>query len=347
MEQTGLRRRRRRLGLYAPFLLLGLLAVLWTAAWFLVVDRARAGLDEFIAREATAGRLWSCADRSLGGYPFRIELGCSSLSLSRPDVHASIGRVVVVSQVYRPHHIIAEASGPLRIAAASLRVDGSWRLFQASVIARFGGIDRLSLAADGLAVAIDSPGLSLSDLGARRFEAHFRGSPQDAETVEIALRAEGASIPGLDALAGGDDYADLLVRLAVNRIADLPARPLPTEMERWRAAGGRLTIEQLSMRKGTARLEAQGSIGLDPAHRPEGQIEMAAAGVRGLLGRLVAGAGVGTAIIGLLLGTPEPKSVEPAGSDPALRPLPPLRLSDGRVFVGPLPVPGLRLQPLY
>ena len=112
-------RRRSRLGLYAPFILLLLLAVGWSVFWFVARERTRTGYDEWVASEAAAGRLWSCADRVIGGYPFRLELSCSELAVSRPDVHATIGRVRVVSQLYKLSHIIAEATGPFRVQSFS------------------------------------------------------------------------------------------------------------------------------------------------------------------------------------------------------------------------------------
>jgi hypothetical protein len=47
-------RRRRRWGLYVPYILLLVLALAWSAFWFIGRDRAAATLDRAIAREADA-----------------------------------------------------------------------------------------------------------------------------------------------------------------------------------------------------------------------------------------------------------------------------------------------------
>lgn len=339
------RRRRSRVGLYGPFALLALVAIGWTIAWFVIREQTRTGIDDWVTAEAAEGRRWSCADRAFGGYPFRIELRCSSLAVDRPDVHASLGRLVVVSQVYRPGHVIAEVSGPLRIEAGPVRVEGGWRLLRASVVASEGALDRLSLVAEDPAVTVDNPGAPSFQVRSRRFEAHLRPEPGQPGTFDLAIRSEGAVIPGLDDLVGGTEPADIAASLDVSQAADLPARPLWSELERWRLAGGRVELSSLTMAKGPRRAEAKGRIGIDELHRPSGQLAISATGLGGLLGRLTTGSGLGGALLGAILGVPEPNPR--AGGDGALKPLPPLRLEGGRLFVGPLPIPGVRIPALY
>src|SRR6185437_2528114 len=98
--------RRNRFWLYAPFTLLILIAIAWSAGWFVVRDRAVAAIDRFLAVEAAAGRQWTCADRSVSGYPFRIEVSCETVTVRRGPVTASAGRLLAVAQVYKPRHII-------------------------------------------------------------------------------------------------------------------------------------------------------------------------------------------------------------------------------------------------
>ncbi len=345
--------RRSRIGLYGPFAVLAVLAIAWTAAWFVIRDRTRAGIDEWVGAEAASGRRWSCADRAFGGYPFRLEVRCANLTVERPDVHVSLGRLLVVSQVYRPRHVIAEASGPLRIEAGPTRVDGRWRLLQASAVTSDGGLDRLSLVVEAPTATMADPGAPPGapplEFSSRRFEAHLRPEPAQEGTYDLALRTDAAVIPGLDELVGGTEPADLAASLDVTQASDLPARPLWSELERWRIAGGRVNLASLTMAKGARRAEAKGAVGIDELHRPEGRLDISAAGLGGLLGRFATGSGIGGALIGAILGTPGPESrpAPRAGADAALKPLPPLRLEGGRLYVGPLPIPGVRLPVLY
>ena len=341
-EALHVPRRRSRLGLYAPFALLALFALVWSAGWFVIRERTRSGLDEWIAAEAEAGRRWSCADRSFGGFPFRIEIRCSDFTVDRPDVHLSMGPLTVVAQVYRPRHIIAEASGPLRLDAGPTTASGRWKLLEASVVLKERGFERLSLVVDEPVVSVNDPGFGPFETASRRFEAHLRPDPGKPSAYDLALLSRGAAIPGLDMLVGGTEAADFDISLVVTEADDLPARPLWTELERWRLAKGQVELVRLGMAKGTRRLEAKGAFGIDDLHRPEGQIDASAAGLGGLLGRV----GGGSGLLGMILGGGRERDVPPAAGAP-LKPLPPLRLSGGRLFLGPLQIPGVRVPALY
>ena len=55
-------------------------------------------------------------------------------------------------------------------------------------------------------------------------------------------------------------------------------------------------------------------------------------------------------LVGQLLGRRSQASAEAgvaAPADDALKPLPPLRLAEGRLMLGPFPIPNVQLPPLY
>ena len=49
----------------------------------------------------------------------------------------------------------------------------------------------------------------------------------------------------------------------------------------------------------------------------------------------------------LYVDTPPARPEPVPGSDPGLTPAPPLRVSNGRVYFGPLQIPGVHIPPLY
>ncbi len=344
-------RRASRIRLYLPFLVLGVLAIGWSVAWFVIRGRTVAGMDEWLAAEAGSGRKWACADRSVAGYPFRIELTCASLAFERPDLTASLGRTVAVTQIYKPGHIIIEAQGPLRVSAPATTVESEWRLLQASVVLANGAFQRLALVANDPSLRAVQPGAQPLQLAARRFEVHARPDPAEATTVDIALSTEAAILPGLDALVGGTEAADLDLVLQLTRAFDLPARALPSELERWRLAGGRLQIDRARLVKGPRRIEAEGTASIDDMHRPQGQLKGQVAGIEGLLGQFIGDrAGMAGQLLGALFGEAPsaPQIAQPADPKaPRMKPLPPLRIENGRFFVGPLQLPNLRVPALY
>src|ERR1043165_4706427 len=66
-------RRPRHWLIAAPLAIVVALGVAWTALWFYAAGEAEKRLNEWQEQQAKGGRLFTCADRSVGGYPFRIE----------------------------------------------------------------------------------------------------------------------------------------------------------------------------------------------------------------------------------------------------------------------------------
>jgi hypothetical protein len=336
-----------RFWLYTPFILLLLVAIAWSVAWFLIRNRAAETLDAWLAAEARGGRQWACADRTIAGYPFRIEIVCDTLELKQGAVTASFGRTEAIAQVYQPRLVIAEMAGPLRVSDGQVTVQGQWDLLQASIHASQTGLRRLSLAATAPKFTVT--GLLPQEIATsgQHLELHMRPNPSRASenAYDAALAVRQASLPMLDALIGGTELTDLNADVTATQTAGFRGRPLAEELERWRNAGGTLDILMLSVAKGPRRLEAKGQLNLDEEHRPAGQLSLSAAGLDGLIGNIT-GSRAGGALLGALLGQ-NPRAQGKNNGQPQLAQLPPLTLDNGFLAMGPFVIPNVRLQPLY
>lgn len=336
-----------RFWLYTPFVLLLLIAVAWSAAWFVIRSRAGEAVDTWLATEARAGRQWACQDRSIGGYPFRIEVICNSLSLKQGAVTASLGRVESVAQVYQPRFIITEIEGPLQVTDGKVTVKGSWDLLQTSLHAEQNGFRRLSLVAEAPRVTVT--GLAPGEIATagQHLELHVRPNPSRSaeKAYDAALSVKQTDIPVLDALVGGSERTDIDTDFTVTQAEGFRGRPVAEELERWRSAGGRLDVLMLSLAKGARRAEAKGELRLDEMHRPAGQLGLAAAGLDGLLDNVM-GRRNG-ALLSALLGQGGSPSGQQANGRPALSPLPPVRLENGRLAFGPFVIPNITLPAIY
>jgi hypothetical protein len=338
-------RRQSRFWLYTPFILLLLLAIGWSAAWFVMRNRATDALDGWMGAEAKGGRQWACADRQVGGYPFRIIVACGSLTLKQGPVTASLGRVTSMSQVYQPGFVITEIEGPLRVSDGQAVLEGNWDLLQSSLHASPQGLRRFSLLAEAPRFTLTGIGPDAVVSNSRQMELHVRPNPARPadKAYDAALTLKEAQIPMLDRLVGGAEPADFSLDATVTQAEGFRGRPVDQELERWRMAGGGLDILMLSVAKGPRRAEAKGALGLDERHLPTGQLTVSAAGLDGLLGNMVGGR-LGGTLLGALFGQ------APGGSGtgkPALVTLPPLRFDNGRLAMGPFVIPGIRLPPLY
>lgn len=351
MSDTTSVRRQGRFWLYAPFVLLALLAAGWSGIWGFARSKVDQELDAGIAREARAGRNWTCRDRSVGGYPFRIEVRCASLALTSSrwgdEVKVDAGPAVAVAQVWTPGHIILQMTGPMLASLPQGRKAAlDWKDLGASLHLSGLAFERFSLVMGEPMLTVTEPGQEAAETWrAAAAEAHLRPNPQrfsSEGTVDLAVNAKGGVLPALEALLGNGQLADLDLQASLSRAPSFRRGFNPDALEAWRTAGGGLEVTKLALTKGPTRLEAAGLVGLDETHRPAGRVSVAVAGVDRIAGIKVGGL---TAGLGALLGgrSDGGQSNVAAG----LSPLPPLVLREGRVFLGPLRLPLQPLQPLY
>ncbi|GEP04235.1 DUF2125 domain-containing protein [Methylobacterium oxalidis] len=357
---------RSRIGLFLPFGLLLGLVILWSIGWYVIRDRAAREMDGWIAREAAAGRTWTCADRSITGYPFRIELCCASLKLARSDGGFTLGPVTALVQIYQPRHGLLMAQGPFHVDQGDLSADVTWKSLEGSFHGASNGFVRASLVVDEPKGSVRGAGPDPIEFATQHLELHARPTPGRFESdgaVDVSLRAAQVLLPLIDPLVGSAAPADLSLDATVNRATVLRTGPVPQELEAWRRADGSLDLTLLSLAKGDRRLQARGTLDIDDAHRPAGQLELRAAGLEAVVGQIMGqrmgsekGALIGN-LVGQFLGGMRRKGPEGGPDAPAdgargaaeagLKPLPPLRLADGRLMLGPFPIPNVQLPVLY
>lgn len=290
---TPTKRRRWLIALPAAALLLA--AAGWSVAWFYAAGRASSEIDAWIAREAQEGRNWSCANRELGGFPFRFELICADPAVSFAGAgqwSARMGRAHAVAQVWNPSHIIAEFQGPARLSEATSgrEVIANWSLLQVSGVGQDGRPERLSIAANDYSLA--EGGTTL--FSARHAELHVRHHPGEAAgTLDIAagfkgaagmasgapVRASMSNAPGTKpavtpAAAPAASTVDAEFEATVTGVPPFRSMPPEQRLALWQQAGGRVKLLQAEISGGGGALSASGDLGLDALRRPDGKLDL-------------------------------------------------------------------------
>lgn len=340
--------------LFLPFGTVLLIGAGLSVFWFYASTRTRAEIDAWLQREAAVGRVWSCADRAIGGFPFRIEFTCAQPSFEGETegrrITGRLGSALAVAQVYSPSLVIVEAQGPLEVKADDGSfVDAGWTTLRASIRGKPGaGLERLSVEAEGLDAKLGAAGLFTTSVKAADAQAHLRPSPDAKEpgSYDVAVSARDASAPGT-ALLFGADGVDLDATGIITHANPLSGRGLPAELQRWHEAGGDVRVTRFILGRPDRRIQAQGDLHLDAEHRPAGAFDISVTGLDKALAMF--GLGGGRADLGGLIGSllGKPKAPETEGQSPA----PPkpvtmtLRLDKGRAMLGPIPLGPLR--PLY
>src|SRR6186713_2495142 len=86
--------------------LLIVLAGLWAGAWYYGAGIAERTIDGWKAREAQAGRVYTCATQTIGGFPLGIELRCADahaeLTSTKPPLSVKARDMLVSAQVWQP-----------------------------------------------------------------------------------------------------------------------------------------------------------------------------------------------------------------------------------------------------
>jgi hypothetical protein len=83
-DPTSLRKRL-RLGLWLPFVALGLLIAGWSAAWVWARGQVATGMDAAVAAAGRAGYQIGWKDRAIGGYPFRLDVSLTEARVRDPS----------------------------------------------------------------------------------------------------------------------------------------------------------------------------------------------------------------------------------------------------------------------
>jgi hypothetical protein len=275
-----------------PVLLL-VAAAAWSAFWFYSASRVDVIADAWRAREAQSGRVYDCANRSVAGYPFRLEVRCDGARVSlvsqaagqsatQAPITAKLGTILIVAQVYDPKLLIAEFTAPATISdpnnSSSMVVN--WRTARSSIVGLPGIPQRVSLVFDDPALDRVRGALQTPLLRAKHIELHARiaeGSPSDHPVVETVLQVAGGSVQEVHPLLAQPFDAEVHAKLS--GLKDFAPKPWPERFRELQASGGHAEIVQSRIQQGDLIAVAAGTLGLTPEGRLDGELEMTVAGI--------------------------------------------------------------------
>ncbi len=185
---------------------------LYTAGWFYAANQLQSRLATVLGQDHANGVSVDCPDMEFRGYPFRIGLFCSKVTVDDgPNgISATFGPLRSAAQVYAPWRAVWEMDGPAEVRAApGLTVSADWDRLQSSLRAGFGGIDQTSLLVEGVTASLISAFTTPKlDLNVKRGEVHLRrnGADMDAALLFEAANARIEDDPRqLPTLSGSAD----------------------------------------------------------------------------------------------------------------------------------------------
>jgi hypothetical protein len=357
-----------------PFLVVVVLAGLWTGFWFYAASTADGTLTRWREQESRFGRTYTCGSQTTGGYPFRIEVRCADAAAEmrafQPALMIAAKSLLVVAQVYDPSLLIGEVTGPMAVTEAGGRdaLTANWQLAQISVRGRPNAPERVSIAVDDLRLDHGRDGGGARLAAAAQMELHGRvdpGSTPDSPVADLVVHLSGATAPAIGGVATQPLDAD--VTAVLRGLKSFAPRPLPIALRELQAAGGKLEVSNARVTQGETIVQAIGSVGLSPNGRLDGALTVTIAGfdkfmasIGGLqkvlpqaaapsrpalsafdrLAPVLGGSGRDQIAAGLLGLLGERTLLD---NKPAITMQ--LRLTDGAAFLGPIPLG--QIPPLY
>jgi hypothetical protein len=340
----------------------------WSWFWFSATSKVQAAVEGWRAREAKAGRIYTCGSERFAGYPFRFELSCDTASAlfqsSQPPLELKTNGILVAAQIYQPDLLISEFHGPLTVAAPgrppSLIVN--WKLFQSSIRGTPARPERVSLVFDKPTVDGVNNGVAHTLLRADHAEIHGRmveGSVSDHPVVEVALRLSKALAPDFQPTAV--QPVDAIVDLVLRGLTDFSPKSWHERFRQMQANGGSIEVTQARMQQGETIAVGSGSVSINANGRLQGQLGMTVAGLEpflktigaeqmvqnstavdklaGVLDRLSPGLGsAARQQVGANISAGINMIGQQTTLDGKKAVALPLRFDDGRIFLGPIPL---------
>lgn len=348
----------------------------WNALWSYAASIANEALAGWIAREAALGRVYACGSQSIGGFPFGIVIHCDKASAAfnsnRPPFDVSAGDFTFSAQVFRPTLLNGEISAPVTLADP-----GQGPAFVANWSAARLTLLGLPPEPERVTVDLTKPRLDRTAganagmiFQADRLEVDGRiiaGSARRNPVIEASAKVTAALAPSFHPLLAEPLAGE--IDAVMRGFKDFLPKPWSVLFRDMQAAGGGIEIKTLRLARSDAVLLGTGTFTINASGRLEGELRVTVAGVENivpLLGvdqligqgidRLTGGSGSPAQGLGALdrllpgLGGVVRESAstglietikrmgEPTKLDGKPAVALPLRVTDGIVYVGIIPV---------
>ena len=286
-SRSARRRKRRYIGTLILFLAL---VGGWSYLWYYATGKAEVAIDRWRAREAKAGRIYTCGSQSIGGYPFRIEVTCDKAAAvfrsNQPPVEIETSSILVAAQLYQPTLLISDFYGPLTIAdlGHAPNIIVNWKLAQSSVRGTPSAPERISLVFDQPVVERINGNNRQSVLKAQHIEVHGRlagGSVTNKPIIETVLRLRAAAAPELHPAAAMPIDVDITTLL--RGLNDFSPKPWSARFRELQAVDGRVDITQARVQQGDTIAVGDGTLSLNESGRLQGQLRVTVANIEPFL----------------------------------------------------------------
>ena len=278
-----------RIFFYGPVVLLLLVIVLYSVFWRVQADTLAARLDRANGGEIIPGVVFAFAEKSMSGYPFRLDVVLSGVTFSHQTPEGETAwrseKIALHRQAYDTNRFIFEADGLQSFAFPPVMPGTVPRVFfltpgiaRASAILAAGKLARFDLdlwEVQGREATLGAD--PKRSLAADRAQIHFLARPDNTVDVAMqvnnarigaALSSTGAEIPlALIEMRGKLTHSDAFdgLRTANAGVADAASA--------WRGANGVLSVSDLTINWPGGHASLKGDLTVDEMGQLAGRLE--------------------------------------------------------------------------
>jgi len=285
MTQSYAPRRRRWPGLLIALLVL--VAGLWAGGWYYGSGVLERTIEGWKAREARAGRVYTCASETIGGFPFGVELRCADAGAefrsNRPPVALKARDMLVTAHLWQPTVLTTTIAAPLTIAEPGqpATITANWQTAQSVV-------HGLPTSPESVSFAVDQPVVTRTTgeslFAATRLDLDGRlvsGTVYADPVIAMVLKLKAATAPSWHPAAATPVDADITAVL--NGLKDFSPKPWRERFRELQASGGRIEISNARVQQRDTIAVANGVLGLSPAGRLNGTLNLTVANLEKFL----------------------------------------------------------------
>jgi hypothetical protein len=376
-RQRGAAQRRARLWRFVILaIVIVALPIGWTMLWSYAASIANQALSGWIDREAAFGRVYACGSQTIGGFPFGIVIRCdkaaAAFNSNRPPFDVSANDLTFSAQVFRPTLLNGEVASPVTLAnpGQSPVFVTNWSRAQLMLLG-------LPPEPERVTVTIAKPRLDRTadpDAGIIFQADHvavdgriIQGSARRNPVIEASAQVSAALAPRFHPLLAQPLEGE--IDAVMRGFKDFSPKPWSVLFRELQAAGGGIEIKTLRIARSDAMLVGAGALTLNASGRLEGELKVTVAGVENIVPLLGVDQLIGQGIDRLTGGPGSPmqglgaldrllpglggavreganagliETIKRMGEPTELNKKPavtlPLRVADGIVYVGVIPV---------
>jgi hypothetical protein len=268
-------RKRRRSGIATPFILLLLVAVLWSGYWWWLRGEAVRRMDDTARQLGEQGYQMTWDQRAVGGYPFRLDIDVTNLRLAEPSGW-SLTAPSVKGEAYAytvGHWVMVAPQG-----VTFTRPDGGAVIVQGEALrASLSDFDQRPprIAIEGLNLTF-SPEAGAKPYflsAARQLNLRVMAGPDNQAGMLLHVGGARMALQGLAARAVEDGPVDFDLDLTLTGVNRFSGGDWKSAARTWAEGGGQILVRKAMVSGGAVKLEAQsGNLRPDVNGRLEGEL---------------------------------------------------------------------------